>query len=244
MPVQRICSSCGAGFLVSPSRLTSERGKYCSVACRGLAKRAKQVPRKCVYCRKEFTASLNRIERDKRYCSWICVQLDGSNRSAPFEERLVSQISFPKDEKECALWTGNKDKAGYGKITKKVNGEYVHLRTHRAVYELYFGSLEPMVNVLHSCDMPSCCNILHLFVGSHADNVRDKVSKDRQARGEKVNHAKLTEREVMKIKRLIKEGIRITDIASRFDVGITTISEIKAGRTWKHIPFQVSSENE
>ena len=65
--------------------------------------------------------------------------------------------------------------------------------------------------------------------------MKDKVSKDRQAKGETNGRAKLTEREVMKIKRLIKEGIRITDIASRFDVGITTISEIKAGRTWKHI---------
>ena len=244
MPIPRVCPSCGKGFTISPSRLTSDRGKYCSVACRGISKRAGQDIRICAYCKKEFTASLASNWKNQRYCSWACVSLDGSNRSTPFEERLVSQISFPNDEKECAFWTGNKDKAGYGKITKKVNGEYVHLRTHRAVYELYFGPLVPMVNVLHSCDRPSCCNILHLFVGSQSDNMKDKVSKDRQAKGETNGRAKLTEREVMKIKRLIKEGIRITDIAGRFDVGITTISEIKAGRTWKHIPFQVSSGNE
>lgn len=238
MPIQRVCSSCGNKFLVSPSRIASERGKYCSIACRGIGKRAGQILRQCVYCGREFMASLTSNWKNQRYCSRGCVMRhNGSKRKMPLEKRLISKINFSIDERECAFWTGSKDKFGYGKTYKIVNGKRIDTHAPRAIYELYFGPLDQAIHVLHSCDNPACCNIYHLFIGNQQSNMADKISKGRQAKGEKVGSAKLTEREVMKIKYLIKQGVYLTNIAYRFDVTISTISQIKAGLTWKHVPW-------
>lgn len=248
MRVNRICPSCEKEFTTffSSSRFTSGRGKYCSVACRGLARRAQPIKRRCRSCGKEFDIIPRLLRISKGwYCSSPCFGASRRGKETiPFGERLASWISFPINEDDCATWIGCPAKGGYGKISKLVNGKVKDMRAHRAVYELYFGSLDPTVNVLHSCDNPPCCNIHHLFTGSHADNIRDKVSKDRQAMGEKNNHAKLTTEQVIKIKRLIKQGLYLVDIAARYGVTVTAISAIKLGKTWKHIPFQASSGRE
>lgn len=241
MAIQQICLFCGKEFITYPSRFTSDRGKYCSVVCRGLARRAKPVKRQCRYCSKEFDIIPRWLKISKGwYCSQVCFRAARRGKETmPFAERLAGWIKFPTNEGDCAIWTGHTDKAGYGKISKLVDGKVISVRSHRAVYELYFGSLDSSVNVLHSCDNPPCCDIRHLFIGTQADNIKDKVSKGRQAKGEKNNHAKLTEREVEKIKFLIRKGNTLTSIAYRFDVTITAISEIKAGRTWKHILWPI-----
>ncbi|NHN21083.1 HNH endonuclease, partial [Bacillus amyloliquefaciens] len=45
-------------------------------------------------------------------------------------------------------------------------------RAHRHVAEMAFGDLKGFF-VCHACDDPGCCNPLHLFLGSHADNMAD-----------------------------------------------------------------------
>lgn len=238
MLVNRICPSCERNFTVDSSRFLAERGKYCSVACRGVARRATPIKRICLSCRKEFEILPHLLKKSKGlYCSYPCFWNERRGKETmPFIERLASWIDFPINENDCAIWTGHTDKAGYGKISKLVDGKVISVRAHRAVYELYFGSLRPEKNVLHSCDNPPCCNIHHFFIGSQADNIRDKVSKDRQAMGERNNHAKLTTEQVLKIKRLIKQGLYLVDIAARYGVTVTAISTIKLGKTWKHVP--------
>ncbi len=55
---------------------------------------------------------------------------------------------------------------------------------HRVSWEIHFGpeSIEGM-QVLHHCDTPACVRPSHLFLGTEADNARDKVEKGRQAEG-------------------------------------------------------------
>ena len=43
--------------------------------------------------------------------------------------------------------------------------------------------LDSAVCVLHSCDNPACVNVAHLYLGTHADNVADKIRKGRSQAG-------------------------------------------------------------
>ena len=48
-------------------------------------------------------------------------------------------------------------------------------------------------------------------------------------------NSKLTDENVKEIKLLIIQKVKQRDIAKKFNVKPTTISEIKAGRSWKNI---------
>jgi hypothetical protein len=50
---------------------------------------------------------------------------------------------------------------------------------HRLVWEEANGPIPDGLHVLHRCDVPACCNIDHLFLGTPADNLRDQIAKGR-----------------------------------------------------------------
>lgn len=129
---------------------------------------------------------------------------------------------------DCWLWTGAKgNQMGYGMFN--LNGTK---RAHRVSWEICFGSIPKGLCVLHKCDVPLCVNPDHLFLGSNADNSRDKVDKGRSAKGEKINTAKLTKEDVIWIREL---GASHRRIAKCFGVDKSQISRIKAKKTWGHV---------
>lgn len=77
----------------------------------------------------------------------------------------------------CWKWLGCTVK-GYGKIGAQ-NCIGSPLAAHRVSWELHHGKIPNGFCVLHKCDNPPCCNPDHLFLGSLADNNRDRVAKGR-----------------------------------------------------------------
>lgn len=136
-------------------------------------------------------------------------------------------LHVDKLSSDCWLWTGAKDKKGYGKIN--IAGRYV--QTHRASWMEFKG--DPGLRfVCHSCDTPACINPEHLFLGSQQDNMDDMVQKNRQGKGALLRQAKLTEELV--------RTIRATQISCGMwatATGTTPMAIWKArhGKTWKHI---------
>lgn len=57
----------------------------------------------------------------------------------------------------------------------------------------------------------------------------------KKANGEKHPKAKLKEKDVKKIKKMIKKGLSNTDISKMYGVHRVTISAIKTGKTWTHL---------
>ena len=80
-------------------------------------------------------------------------------------------------ESGCWIWMLYCAKKGYGSASlpsvKNVIG------AHRVSYFIFKGDIPDGMYVLHRCDVPSCCNPSHLWLGSNKDNMQDKCSKGR-----------------------------------------------------------------
>lgn len=82
----------------------------------------------------------------------------------------------------CWNWRASVDRWGYGQF-KPVFGASP-LRAHRVAWEIWSGQDVPDgMHILHSCDNPRCCNPEHLRIGTHQDNMNDKVSRGRSGLG-------------------------------------------------------------
>lgn len=136
------------------------------------------------------------------------------------------------DDNGCWLWQGSINPRGYGNAG--LFGDA--LVAHRLSYLCENGELPPPPLILrHTCDVPSCVNPKHLIPGTHADNARDRSERGRTAkmRGSENGRSKLTESDVMEIR---ASSETLEELATRYGVGVTTVSHARIGRQWKHLP--------
>jgi hypothetical protein len=126
---------------------------------------------------------------------------------------------------ECVLWEGALNSGGYP-VTWE-NGKTVY--KHRQVA----GAVKGQV-VLHSCDNPSCINPAHLSIGTSAQNSKDMVMKNRQAKGEQCFLARLTESQVKDILS-VKGDMSSREAAALFGCSKTNILDIWNRKIWRHI---------
>lgn len=129
---------------------------------------------------------------------------------------------------DCWEWMAGSTSRGYGVFDIGKSKYYAH-RVSYAITNDELGEL----CVCHTCDNPGCVNFDHLWLGTHQENVIDKVEKDRQHKGEVTPWSILTEEQVTQI-RISNEPDSI--LAIKFGVARTTISSVRILKSWKHIP--------
>ena len=132
----------------------------------------------------------------------------------------------------CWIWTGCSSRS-YGQISHQGRLK----KAHRVSYELYVGPVPEGEGyhgtcVCHVCDNTLCVNPAHLFLGTHSDNVRDMVEKDRQAKGEKLGMSKLTESDVIAI-RADSRAERV--IAADYPINRSTVGAVRRREIWRHL---------
>jgi len=142
----------------------------------------------------------------------------------PLDERL-RRLSRLNQKTGCIEFTGTKHPFGYGAM--KVDG--VPTGAHRVAWALAFGPIPEGKHVCHRCDNPPCVTPEHLFLGTNADNIRDKVAKGRQrgpGRGEQHHNAKISDADAEAIRASTKLQ---KELAVEYGISQSMVSRIRCG---------------
>lgn len=140
---------------------------------------------------------------------------------------------------KCWLWTGPLDASGYGRAY--MPGKKT-IPAHRVAWLWANGDMPPVPSgqrawvVMHACDNPPCVNPTHLRLGTYADNNWDMSEKGRWGEralpvGENHQNAKLTDAQVVEIRRSTKSRV---ELAAAYGVSPGTIEYVRR-IGWKHI---------
>jgi hypothetical protein len=153
-------------------------------------------------------------------------------------DRFLSKVPAEPDENGCLIWLTCRDYDGYGMF--HFNGNNV--RAHRFAWEITHGAIPKDLWVLHKCDVPSCVNVDHLFLGTAQDNTLDMFAKGRayKVRGEDHPMARLTEDDVREIRSY--RGIASQGVLAE-DYGVTPglISAIWLNKLWKDDDYEIQN---
>ena len=168
------------------------------------------------------------ILRKTRSCSRSCAM---RARALPEEDRYWRFVDR-RGPDDCWPWLAFCDWDGYGKFT---NAKRQSVGAHRFGYALAHGPIPEGIKVLHRCDNPPCVNPVHLFLGTTADNNRDKGEKGRAPRGEAHKRSVLTTAIVQEARFRYQNGDRTTHMAKEYGVLAVTLQAAIARRTWRHV---------
>jgi hypothetical protein len=146
--------------------------------------------------------------------------MDAARFWSRVEVRMVDQ---------CWPWRYGVRDDGYGEY-RYLNG--ARENGHRVAYRIANGPIAAELVIRHKCDNRVCCNPAHLEEGDHADNVADRVARERSARGEANGRSKLN---VTKVKLMRDSPLSDFYFANRFDVDLKTIRDARSGKTWAHV---------
>lgn len=151
----------------------------------------------------------------------------------PIEKRFFDKVEKTSG---CWLWKGGSTNYGYGCLW--CNEKKGLVRAHVFSYKFHKGVVPPGMCVCHKCDVPACVNPDHLWLGTHAENMRDGFAKGRikntnPSRGENHHKAKLTWDQVHEIRSSPLKGYGSSiKLSKQYGVSVQIIDRIVNNRNW------------
>lgn len=204
----------------------------------------------CPQCLQPFAPK--RAWQKQKFCSVECHN-EAQRARYPIAPRFWARVDRNGPlvlDTPCWLWTGKKNLFGYGRFGSRTFTPHVR-QAHCVAWELAVGPIPDGLFVLHKCDVRACVRPDHLFTGTHQDNMTDRNTKGRQAkgdrsamrlhpeivrRGEDAPLTKLTAPQVLEIRARFAGGERLVDLGRAFGVNPVTVSAVVRRETWKHLP--------
>lgn len=143
--------------------------------------------------------------------------------------RYLYEVAAVYEGDACLIWPFSRTARGYGQVRLGKQRQ-----AHRAVCEIVNGKPPtPQHEAAHSCGKghEGCVTPKHLRWATSAENKADRIIHGTVGRGERNGLAKLTEADVLGIRRLAGSASR-REIARRFGVSPANISAIITRATW------------
>lgn len=161
-----------------------------------------------------------------RSCGSPFSATNGAARYCSVDCNFMAYVAEP-NESGCRIWTGAKDRDGYGAFWGR--------RANRVAWERRNGAIPSGLMVLHACDDRACVEGSHLMLGSNTANLIDRDRKGRQARGEGNGNAKLSADQVADIRSEKASGKASSDLAASYGVARSTINRAARGKSWSQL---------
>lgn len=168
-----------------------------------------------VYTCKHCQSPYRKQNARQNYCTLAC--------------SLWSRVEI-RGADDCWEWTGFRRNAGYGELRWLT----VSYTASRLAWEIHNAQEAGAMYVCHHCDNPACCNPRHLFLGTNADNMRDKEQKGRGTKppvryGAANNKTRLSASAVEEIRRAAVEYGNGAALARKFGIARNTVYRIQKG---------------
>lgn len=160
------------------------------------------------------------------------IVLPSCRKARPTAERLWARID--RTVPGCWPYPGYQSRSGHCQIWNGAGMDPVH----RVAWVDTFGPIPIGLAVCHHCDNPPCCRPDHLFLGTIADNNRDRDRKGRHKPllGEANGLAKLTEADVRAIRASYIPRINSTySLAKQYGVHQSLIWSVIHRKVWTHV---------
>lgn len=136
--------------------------------------------------------------------------------------------------KSCWEWLGAKYQTGYGMACIR-RGPRKTFLAHRIAWIIQHGMRIPEEYMIcHTCDNRACVNPHHLYAGTGYENNSDTINRGRgnRMKGSACTWSKLTDSDVL----FIRSGqMRQCELARKFGMKQSSISNIQTGKNWKHL---------
>jgi hypothetical protein len=159
-----------------------------------------------------------------------------SKKKTPLPDDPMQAVEFDTNG-GCWLWTAAATRGGRGCIA--VDGKSIPAARYMfsRAYDLCIDGRE----VCHRCDVAACVNPDHLFLGTHADNMRDwavkglAIAAAHRRRRAPENVEKLTEDDARAVIEMARAGIPHKEIAAKFSISKAYVCNIFKGRRWPQL---------
>lgn len=144
-------------------------------------------------------------------------------------ERFMKKVEITDS---CWLWKAALTQDGYGAFW----WDGKTLPAHRYAWSFYNGDIPKGMVICHKCDVMSCANPDHLFLGTVQDNHADMVKKRRNASGEKSGKAKLTSTQIIEMREKYKNSTHsCTELSKEYGITRENVYYIVHYKTWRNI---------
>lgn len=153
-------------------------------------------------------------------------------RYMTYQEAFYNYVS-PEPMSGCWLWTGPENGRGYGRVqARRLTGRRMVYAHHFALEVERGVSVPAGMVVRHKCDNTFCVNPDHLLIGTQAENIADRQSRQRQSRGLRHPHRRLSESDVRDIRR---RAMTQKKYAHKYGISDSHVCRIQNGEKWSHL---------
>lgn len=126
-------------------------------------------------------------------------------------------------------------KHGYARVALSKNGKSTSPHVHRLVLIAFVGPPPEGYEAAHLNGDRADSRLCNLAWKTRKDNHADKILHGTAQRGERNPNAKLTETDVVAIRKMKAGGLRAVDASRRLGIPLTSVYHVWEGRRWTHI---------